>query len=70
MKIGENFNNMGKIQPMNRHLPEIGGDCLVGAESKILHCPVRCYKEDPRLIINDLKTLVLSLGLYINIFSK
>jgi len=56
MKIGKNFKNFGqKIEPMNGHLLEIGDDCLVGAESKIiLHCPVRCYKEDPRLIINDL----------------
>jgi len=55
MKIGNNFVNLGTIEPMNQHLLEIGDDCLLGGESKIiLHCPIRCYKDDPRLIINDL----------------
>jgi hypothetical protein len=54
MKIGKAFSNNGEIDSINTHLLEIGDNCVLGGESKIiLHCPIRSYKKDPRVIIDD-----------------
>lgn len=55
MKIGKDFERIGEIDTTNPHLLEIGDYCILGGESKIiLHCPIRCYTEDPRVVLEDL----------------
>jgi len=55
MKVGENFRCLGEIEPFNRDLVEIGDNCLLGGQSKIiLHGPIRPYKKNNKVIFEDL----------------
>jgi len=55
MKVGRNFRQLGDIEPFNRDWVEIGDHCLLGGQSKIiLHGPIRPYRDDPRVIFEDL----------------
>jgi len=55
MKIGKNFKCLGTIEPFNRHFVEIGDNVLLGGQSKIvLHGPIRPYRENNKIILEDL----------------
>jgi tetrahydrodipicolinate N-succinyltransferase len=56
MKIGKNFENHGVIEQWNPHLVDIGDDCLLGAESRlVLHGAIVLDKKtDRRIIMRDL----------------
>lgn len=53
--IGKNFENLGQIERWNHHLLEIGDNCLLGTESKIvLHGPILPYRENNKIIFKDM----------------
>lgn len=55
MKIGKNFQNWGQIEKWNPECVEIGDNCLLGHESRIvLHGPILPYKENNKVIFGDL----------------
>ena len=54
-KIGKNFINLGMIEPFHNEWVTIGDNVLLGGESKIvLHGPIRPYREDPTVVLEDL----------------
>lgn len=52
--IGENCRLLGDIDKYNRHLVEIGKNVILGGDSMIvLHGPIRPYRENNKVIIED-----------------
>lgn len=53
--IGKNFENLGQIERWNPHLLEIGDNCLLGTESKIvLHGPILPYRKNNKIVFKDM----------------
>lgn len=53
--IGKNFENLGQIEKWNPHLLEIGDNCLLGTESKIvLHGPILPYRKNNKIVFKDM----------------
>jgi len=53
-KIGTNCRLLGDIDRHNRHLVEIGNNVILGGDSMIvLHGPIRPYRENNKVILED-----------------
>lgn len=55
MKIGKNFQNHGEIERWNPQCVDIGDNCLLGTQSKIvLHGPILPYRKDNKVVLGDM----------------